>query len=301
MHDSKKSLKESSRRGLKESDDIEVLYRKNGEWVPEKDLEEDMSPEDAEDNKILQGIYAKMQKKVNTKLTPEEQFIMDKYGLSYPYGYSSSSQNPKFKNKSPVVKYPNGGTLPLVDIEDSNNVDKINLPDKARKMRSRVLNRAPLDRDTKDAQYRYFDVKSHLNNIKNSKQRLKDMDTNNIVDPSYVSSKYQGPATGDSLGADIDFYRNRRASDRDFLQNSIKDNQDYINKLLRRDESYKKRLKESEGSEIIAQYSIDVYQDRSMSTEKMEKLIMDILQNNGLTVAGCMSTDTSWDVEDYYG
>ena len=99
------------------------------------------------------------------------------------------------------------------------------------------MNRASLDRDTKDAQYRYSDVKSHLNNIKNSEQRLKDMDTDNIVDPSYVSSKYQGPATSDDLGADIGFYRNRRASDRDFLHNSIKDNQDYINNLLRRDES----------------------------------------------------------------
>ena len=104
--------------------------------------EAEMSPEDKADSKILWDIYNKTQNRRNAKLTPEENAVLDKYGLvrnsdwqtisksGGKYGYGPEVTNydirKKFSWRNPDFR--NSGKS-SADVQS-----KINLADRARKM-----------------------------------------------------------------------------------------------------------------------------------------------------------------------
>lgn len=95
--------------------------------------EAEMSDEDKRDNQILRNIYDKTQRRANAALTPEEQAVLDKYGL-----YRSTENKDIMKpgkdafHASSITSPPQyfrGG----IDVHN----DKVNLADRARKISSR--------------------------------------------------------------------------------------------------------------------------------------------------------------------
>lgn len=143
--------------------------------------EAEMSDEDKRDNQVLRRIYNKTQRRANAALTPEEQAVLDKYGL-----YRSTENKDIMKpgkdafHASSITRPPQyfrGG----IDVHD----DRVNLADRARKISARQ----PI-RDYVRAGYDNFsdrtsdhDPKGHDKNtfqrrmnIANSSQMQKPMD-----------------------------------------------------------------------------------------------------------------------------
>lgn len=95
--------------------------------------EAEMSDEDKRDNQILRNIYDKTQRRANAALTPEEQAVLDKYGL-----YRSTENKDIMKSGKDAFharsitsppRYFRGG----IDVHD----DRVNLADRARKISDR--------------------------------------------------------------------------------------------------------------------------------------------------------------------
>ena len=95
--------------------------------------EAEMSDEDKRDNQILRNIYDKTQRRANAALTPEEQAVLDKYGL-----YRSTTNKDIMKSGKDAFHatsitspphYFRGG----IDVHD----DRVNLADRARKISDR--------------------------------------------------------------------------------------------------------------------------------------------------------------------
>lgn len=95
--------------------------------------EAEMSDEDKRDNQILRTIYNKTQRRANAALTPEEQAVLDKYGL-----YRSTQNKDIMKSGKDAFharsitsppRYFRGG----IDVHD----DRVNLADRARKISDR--------------------------------------------------------------------------------------------------------------------------------------------------------------------
>lgn len=95
--------------------------------------EAEMSDEDKRDNQILRNIYDKTQRRANAALTPEEQAVLDKYGLYRSTGDKDIVKPGKdaFHTRSITSppRYFKGG----VDVHD----DRVNLADRARKISDR--------------------------------------------------------------------------------------------------------------------------------------------------------------------
>lgn len=95
--------------------------------------EAEMSDEDKRDNQILRNIYDKTQRRANAALTPEEQAVLDKYGLYRSTGDKDIMKPGKdaFHTRSITSppRYFKGG----VDVHD----DRVNLADRARKISDR--------------------------------------------------------------------------------------------------------------------------------------------------------------------
>ena len=95
--------------------------------------EAEMSDEDKRDNQILRNIYDKTQRRANAALTPEEQAVLDKYGL-YRSTEDKDIMKPgkdAFHTRSITSPphYFRGG----IDVHD----DRVNLADRARKISDR--------------------------------------------------------------------------------------------------------------------------------------------------------------------
>ena len=128
--------------------------------------EAEMSAEDKRDNQILRNIYVKTQRRANAALTPEEQAVLDKYGL-----YRSTEKKDIMKPGKDAFharsitsppQYFKGG----VDVHD----DRVNLADRARK----ISDRQPIRDFVNSGDYNFYDTTySHYpqGNYKNTFQR----------------------------------------------------------------------------------------------------------------------------------
>lgn len=128
--------------------------------------EAEMSAEDKRDNQILRNIYVKTQRRANAALTPEEQAVLDKYGL-----YRSTEKKDIMKPGKDAFharsitsppRYFKGG----VDVHD----DRVNLADRARK----ISDRQPIRDFVNSGDYNFYDTTySHYpqGNYKNTFQR----------------------------------------------------------------------------------------------------------------------------------
>ena len=128
--------------------------------------EAEMSAEDKRDNQILRNIYVKTQRRANAALTPEEQAVLDKYGL-----YRSTEKKDIMKPGKDAFharsitsppQYFKGG----VDVHD----DRVNLADRARK----ISDRQPIRDFVNSGDYNFYDTTYNHDpkgNYKNTFQR----------------------------------------------------------------------------------------------------------------------------------
>ena len=127
--------------------------------------EAEMSPEDRKESDLIRSAYAKIQKRSNARLTPEEQAVLDKYGIvrNDDKKLHYKSDNPRNRDNTSIVdnpedrfshgeevgryyypKKPDGSK----DYDkhryklDTKNQDKINYADRARKRPERAKNRS---------------------------------------------------------------------------------------------------------------------------------------------------------------
>lgn len=113
-----------------EGDDsfLEALYNKLSQMN-----EAEMSDEDKRDNQILRDIYAKTQRRANAALTPEEQAVLDKYGLYRSTGKKDIMKPGKDAFHASSITSPPQYFKGGVDIHN----DRVNLADRARKISDR--------------------------------------------------------------------------------------------------------------------------------------------------------------------
>lgn len=95
--------------------------------------EAEMSDEDRRDNQILRSIYNKTQRRANAALTPEEQAVLDKYGLVRSSGNKDIMKPGKDAFHASSVTSPPQYFQGGVDVHD----DRVNLADRARKISDR--------------------------------------------------------------------------------------------------------------------------------------------------------------------
>ena len=112
--------------------------------------EAEMSDEDKRDNQILRNIYDKTQRRANAALTPEEQAVLDKYGL-YRSTENKDIMKPgkdafSARSITSPPRYFKGG----VDVHD----DRVNLADRARK----ISDRQPIRDFVNSGDYNFYDT-----------------------------------------------------------------------------------------------------------------------------------------------
>lgn len=124
--------------------------------------EADMSDEDRRESDLIRSAYNKIQKRVNARLTPEEQAVLDKYGIQREYkDLKYATDRPNFDYSTNLVdnsddrymhgkqvgqyyrhKNPDGTTdYTRSGYRVTRDTDKINYADRARKRPERLKNR----------------------------------------------------------------------------------------------------------------------------------------------------------------
>ena len=128
--------------------------------------EAEMSDEDKRDNQILRNIYDKTQRRANAALTPEEQAVLDKYGLYRSTGNKDIMKPGKdafhARSITSSPRYFRGGR----DVHD----DRVNLADRARK----ISDRQPIRDFVNSGDYNFYDTTydhDPKGNYKNTFQR----------------------------------------------------------------------------------------------------------------------------------
>lgn len=123
--------------------------------------EAEMSDEDRRESDLIRSAYNKIQKRVNARLTPEEQAVLDKYNIRREYkDLKHATDRPNFDNNINIVdnsddkyvhgrqvgryysrKNPDGTTDYGHRYTVKRDTDKINYADRARKRPERLKNR----------------------------------------------------------------------------------------------------------------------------------------------------------------
>ena len=65
------------------------------------------------------------------------------------------------------------------------------------------------------------------------------------------------------------------------------------------EESLFENAEESENSNRVHQYSVDIIESSNQSSKHTEDKIVRVLEDAGIRVAGCMASDTSWGMSEY--
>lgn len=128
--------------------------------------EAEMSDEDKRDNQILRNIYDKTQRRANAALTPEEQAVLDKYGLYRSTGNKDIMKPGKDAFHASSITSPPRYFKGGVDVHD----DRVNLADRARK----ISDRQPIRDFVNSGDYHFYDTTydhDPQGNYKNTFQR----------------------------------------------------------------------------------------------------------------------------------
>ena len=187
--------------------------------------EAEMSDEDKRDNQILRNIYYKTQRRANAALTPEEQAVLDKYGL-YRSSYNKDIMKPgkdDLHSSSLIspARYFGGG----IDIHD----DRVNLADRARKMTTRQ----PIHDYVRYGVYN-FDDTTYAHDPKGSSKNTFQRTMNNAN-----SNQMQQPVRD----------MKRLISDRKYQQGRLdKADAEYKNAIAKAKADYEKRMKSAKDS-----------------------------------------------------
>ena len=128
--------------------------------------EAEMSDEDKRDNQILRTIYNKTQRRANAALTPEEQAVLDKYGLYRSTGNKDIMKPGKDAFHASSITSPPRYFKGGIDVHD----DRVNLADRARK----ISDRQPIRDFVNSGDYNFYDTTydhDPQGNYKNTFQR----------------------------------------------------------------------------------------------------------------------------------
>ena len=128
--------------------------------------EAEMSDEDKRDNQVLRRIYNKTQRRANAALTPEEQAVLDKYGLYRSTGNKDIMKPGKDAFHASSITSPPRYFKGGVDVHD----DRVNLADRARK----ISDRQPIRDFVNSGDYNFYDTTydhDPQGNYKNTFQR----------------------------------------------------------------------------------------------------------------------------------
>lgn len=243
--------------------------------------EAQMSPEDEHDTEILRNIVNKSIKRKNAKLTPEEQYVLAKYGLyrndwgevKKDLGKNSPFLDPEIVNPNELNYSFQGRTRTRTGYDSRK--DKVNLADRARKMndrgagyeanrvwaptdRSREFKRSGEDRYTRLKGKGLLDKERALQNTNmqgnylSMQQALKDR---KFYQNSLDNIDSNADAEIAKLRSRIDAINKRRESDRKYDSDAVSRQQSKINKLLRKEESLSEDLLDSD----VSDFNSDVY------------------------------------------
>lgn len=214
--------------------------------------EAEMSDEDKRDNQILRSIYNKTQRRANAALTPEEQAVLDKYGLVRSSNnkdiMKADKENSQYHSITSPPQYFRGG----VDIHD----DRVNLADRARKM----PNRQPIRDFVNSGHYRGSDT-----TFDHDPKRAAGKYTNTFQRKMNIanSSKMQQP---------MDDMR-RLLRDRNFEQGRLdKADAEYKDAIAKAKADYERRIKSAEDSlAYTKKYSSKYVDDANAEIDRMLK------------------------------
>lgn len=220
--------------------DESLLTEKQKEW----------SEEDKYDNEILVGIMNKLDRGNNAKLTPKEQKIVDKYGLSIDRGVPGYWGFHGFYDDE-------GNDIARTGAWSYPNREKINMADRARKIPERARNKTYWDDSVADLQKRYHQMKVSLMHRKDAQNKLDDLNKGNDSYGARLDNIDKEIARLNNYRKDIINYRTR---DTQSEMDTIKSLQDKIDILLKKKQE---SLQESEiGATAYASYNgPDVYGD----------------------------------------
>lgn len=224
-------------------------------------LIEAMSDEDAAESKVLRDLYKKINGKQYTKFTPEEQALIDKYGID-AWGFRGDTKLIT-KGKNDIVKSPYGNNELGHEINtrwgkswvDSKNADKINLADRIRKTDSRDWgrenaypyknpNKRERELQAQEMKQPYNDFKYVKRNYDYAKKSLDDYynqmpDRLRKADQSYED---------EVRNAHSDYYHDTNRAQNEINLNN-KRIQDILNKHRKKIESLVRRLSEASMSD----------------------------------------------------
>lgn len=114
--------------------------------------EAEMSDEDKRDSQVLRRIYNKTQRRANAALTPEEQAVLDKYGLYRSTGNKDIMKPGKDAFHASSITSPPRYFRGGIDVHD----DRVNLADRARK----ISDRQPIRDFVNSGDYNFYDTTS---------------------------------------------------------------------------------------------------------------------------------------------
>lgn len=187
--------------------------------------EAEMSDEDRRDNQILRDIYDKTQRRANAALTPEEQAVLDKYGLYRSTGNKDIMKPGKDAFHASSITSPPRYFKGGVDIHN----DRVNLADRARK----ISDRQPIRDFVNAGEYNFSDTTQAHNpkgNSKNTFQRKM-----NIAHSTQMQQPMQD--------------MKRLISTRNFEQGRLdKADAEYKDAIAKAKADYEKRMKSAEDS-----------------------------------------------------
>lgn len=187
--------------------------------------EAEMSDEDKRDNQILRNIYDKTQRRANAALTPEEQAVLDKYGLYRSTGNKDIMKPGKDAFHASSITSPPSYFKGGVDIYN----DRVNLADRARK----ISDRQPIRDFVNAGDYNFSDTTyAHdpKGNSKNTFQRKMNRATSHQMQQPMQDMK-------------------RLISTRNFEQGRLdKADANYKDAIAKAKSDYEKRMKSAEDS-----------------------------------------------------
>lgn len=256
--------------------------------------EAEMSDEDKRDNQILRNIYYKTQRRANAALTPEEQAVLDKYGLYRSTGNKDIMMAGKDAFHASSITSPPQYFKGGMDVDD----DRVNLADRARKL----PNRQPMRDFVRSGDYRVSDTTfdhDPKGKYKNTFQRQ--MNRAN-------SAQMQQPMQD----------MKRLISDRNYEQGRLdKADTNYQATISKAKADYEKRIKDAEGTlaytkkhaakhvdaanaEINRMLKRDKKEDMEESLERVEVSTEDsntVITNDTVTNTVSVTTTTNDDGE----
>lgn len=211
--------------------------------------EAEMSDEDKRDNEILRNIYYKTQRRANAALTPEEQTVLNKYGLVRSSGNKDIMKPGKDDFSAGSITSPPQYFRGGIDV----NNPRVNLADRARKMTTRQ----PIRDYVRSGEYNFSDTTYNHDlggNYKNTFQRK--MNKAN-------STQMQQPMQD----------MKRLISDRNYEQGRLdKADAEYKDAIAKAKADYERRIKSAEDSLAnTKKYSTKYVDDANAEIDRMLK------------------------------